>query len=322
MGGNARIAAAAAAGVAAGALVGTVAARAQRWYCLQILRTRSGIGRVHMVRSPEGEPVRVLQEDGVFQSATYLGDRCFEPVFAYYRGFDAMFEAANGPGHPARSVRRVLMIGGGGFAYPKHLLTKRDDIDMDVVEFDPAIVRAARRWFYLDELEARLADPTTSRGNRLRVIEEDGRAYLERLAAEAARPRAAMPAANTGLAGARGAGAAPESYDAIVNDAFTGREPAHGLSTVEAARAVHGCLAADGLYLENVVSRDDGRDVSFLRDRVATLLSVFAHVHVLQTSDAEFGGEDNYLVVATDGSARFAEAIAYDDDFPGAVVRD
>lgn len=300
MAGTSKMAALAAAGVAAGALAGAAAVKAQRWYCLQVLKTRGGIARVHMVSGADGEPVRVLQEGGVFQSATYLGSRWAEPAFAYYRAFDAMFAGEAALGHP---IRRVLMIGGGGFAYPKHLLTTRAGVHMDVAEFDPAIVRTARRWFYLDELEARLANPATARGNSLRVIVEDGRTFLEDQAAPIAADRS-------------------RAYDAIVNDAFSGREPARVIATVEAARAVRACLAPAGLYLENVVSRDAGRDVSFLRDRVATMREAFARVHVLQTSDAEFGGEDNYLVIATDGDAAFEGAIAYDGDFPGTPLRD
>ena len=43
-----------------------------------------------------------------------------EPVFAYYRAFDDVFEAEDAMrdayGH---GVERMLMLGGGGFAYPK-----------------------------------------------------------------------------------------------------------------------------------------------------------------------------------------------------------
>ena len=111
-------------------------------------------------------------------------------------------------------------------------------------------------------------------------------------------------------------------YDAIVNDAFAGSEPASELVTVEAARAVHRRLVPGGAYLMNVVSSDHGRDVSFLRDEVATLGSVFGRVHVVQASDDAFGDEDNYLLIATDGDAEFADTIAYEDGFPGTVLVD
>lgn len=336
---NIKLAAAAGGAMAIGGLLGAGALAVQRRYCLQVLRTRGGMARVHVVDAPDGSQIRVLSAGGVYQSATYLGDRRFEPVFAYYRAFDAMFEAwpeHDGAARPIKDFKNVLMIGGGGFAYPKHLLTAHAGIRMDVAELDLSVVRAARRWFFLDELEARLANPATARGNSLRIIEADGRELLE--SGKGRQSPCASGAKDQGgnaptrrfvvdgpggtLRVLREGEISLPRYDAILNDAFVGREPAPELSTVEAAREIRARLAENGLYLVNVVSREGGRDLSFLRDEVATLRAVFAHVHVLQSSDAEFGGEDNYLLIATDGDARFAEAIPYEDDFPGTPLHD
>ena len=302
-----------AAGIAvAGAAVGAAALGIRSLHCLQVLRTKNGMGWVREVAAPDGVPVRVLQQGGVYQSASYTGERWAEPVFTYYRGFDALLAAAPALGHP---VRRVLMLGGGGFAYPRHLLTTQRDVHMDVVELDPAVVRAARRWFYLDELERLLADPATAQGNSLSVVEGDGRAFLEARAVAVSSGAAARSVA-------RDAACADLRYDAIINDAFTGAKPVRALATLEAARAVRACLAPGGVYLTNVVSCGDGADLSFLRDEVATLARVFAHVHVLQETDSTFGGEDNYLVIATDGDAAYPDAIPYDAAFLGAALHD
>lgn len=290
------------AAVAGSALIaGAVAAANARLHDVHRIRTAHGQAFIKTIRIANGAPVRVLQQGGVYQSATYLDARRFEPVFAYYRAFDAMFEVESAfaklTGH---GIRTVLMIGGGGFSYPKHLLTSKSDIQMDVVEVDPAIVAAARRWFFVDALERMLADSSTSCGNSLRVITEDGRMFLQ----------------------APSAPDAPVCYDAIVNDAFSGAVPVRALATVEAARAVKARLSMGGLYLANVVSRAEGTDLSFLRSEVATLLQVFAHVHVVPCADATFGGEDNYLVIATDGAYDFAEDVPYDADFLGEVLID
>lgn len=313
---------------AAGALLGAAAVTARRRWCLQVLRTRHGLARVHVVRAEDGERVRVLSQGGVYQSASYLGERRFEPVFSYHRGFDAFIAAA-----PAASPRSVLLIGGGAFSYPKHLLTSAADMRMDVVELDAAVLRAARRWFFLDDLERRLADPATANGNTLRIIIGDGRALLEHGAGEVVAPSApsapvrSRPRFAAGGAGralrplARGEVALPP-YAAIINDAFAGSAPAASLATVEAARAVRRRLAPGGLYLMNAVSADGGRDLGFLRDEVATLREVFAHVHVIDASDEAWGSEGNYLVIATDRPAVFPDAIAYDGAFPGTPLHD
>lgn len=260
------------------------------------VHTRAGKGWVY-TRLVKRQPVRVMRVGGVFQSATYLGFQCCEPVFAYIKAFDAVFNADEAlrqeTGH---GVERVLTLGGGGFSWPKHAVFDHDDLHVDAVEIDLAIIQAARRWFYLDMIE-RYA------GNRLRVHERDGRAVLEKLAArlEAGEPKA-------------------KRYDAIVNDTFTGNEPALELATVEAAQAAHACLNPGGVYAMNVVSPEG--DTTCLRDTVATLAQVFAHVHVLPVEDDVWGTEDNYLVFATDGPTTFKGTIPYDEDFLGAPQHD
>lgn len=68
-------------------------------------------------------------------------------------------------------IDRMLMLGGGGFAYPKFALMSHEGLRMDVIEYDGEITRLARRWFYLDELER-------AAGDRLRVITAEARSYL------------------------------------------------------------------------------------------------------------------------------------------------
>lgn len=306
----------------------------------------------------EGRLVRVFRLGGVYQSATNLGFHWAEPVFAYHRAFDAVFEAdrvlTSMYGH---GVHRVLALGGGGFAWPKHALLARPDLIMGVVELDPKVIETAEAWFYVERLK-KLAK------KRLHIIEGDGRAYLEERAeliaqtehllpegdvagearteepraegaleagASAEEPRAeGAPAedASTGIAkrpphrGRSGRPRRRRRFDAIVNDTFTGDEPVRALATVEAARAVKGCLTPGGVYAMNVVSRDDGQDLTFLRDEVATLAEVFAHVHVLPVEETVWAGEDNYIVLATDAQTVFDGTIPYEEDFLGTPMHD
>lgn len=249
------------------------------------IRLSGGWGLVRRVRDFDGEPVRVLQIGGVYQSATYLDERRMEPVFSYYRAFDRAFSLRP-------DTHRVLMIGGGGYAWPKHVLATRDDVSLDVVEIDASVTEAARRWFFLNEAMA-------LHPGRCRLITGDGRAVLE--------------------AGAVSAG---EPYDAIVLDAFEGAEPVRALATVEAARAVRANLASDGLALANVVSAEAGADIEFLRDIVASFAEVFAHVHVIPCEDDPFAVEDNYLLVATDAEWPAPDAIPFDEEFLGEAMYD
>ena len=102
-------------------------------------------------RDADGERIRFMMVGGAVQSGTYLGEKRFELPFAYYRAFDRLFEARP-------HARNVLMLGGGGFAWPKHALTSREELLVDVCEPESAVVDAARRWFFLDELEERAGE--------------------------------------------------------------------------------------------------------------------------------------------------------------------
>lgn len=264
-----------------------LSAAAARWlWCVRphLVHTAGGPALVYTTRDDAGERVRVLRTGGVYQSATYLGARRMEPVFAYYRAFGRLFELRP-------DARRVLAVGGGGFAFPKLVAAGHPGVRTDVVEIDPAVIDAARRWFFLDEAVALAREG----GGELRVICDDGRAFLE-------------------------AGAGP--YDAVVLDAFVGAEPVRALATAEALRAVRRSLAPGGVCLANVVSRDGGADVSFLRSVVATALTVFSHVEVAPATDEEHAGEDNYLVAASDGELGLTDAIPFDADFLGEVLLD
>ena len=156
-------------------------------------------------------------------------------------------------------------------------------MQITVVELDPSITALARKWFYLDQLLEEIPDAI----DRLKLITADGRNYLESTA---------------------------KRYAAIINDTFTGKDPALSLATIEALRIAKTSLLPGGIYATNVVSEQEGEDISFLRDAVTTLNEVFAHVVIIPCEDTSFGLEDNYLVLASDLAHSFSETLPYDDD--------
>ncbi len=313
-----------------------------------------GFGLVRPWRLPSGEAISALQVGGVFQGATYHGERRMEPVFEYIRGFDACFELRPG-------TRNALMIGGGAYSWPRHVAATRPGVHVDVVELEPGITKAARRYFYLDE--AMSAHP-----GALTPIEGDGRAYVESRAekatlsgasvaldksagceAGARRDARTAPAVNApcGTNAPHGETAthkgdadtsAPRDtnvaacesmtrreatpYDAIVLDAFAGTEPVLSLATAEFFESCRGVLAPEGLLLANVVSNEGGDDVSFLRSYVATATAVFSHVAMRLVEGDPLAAEDNYLVVASNEPFKLEGAVSYGSEFLGPVMHD
>ena len=233
------------------------------------MRTVTGPALILDLVGEDGEKVRMLVVNGTIESATYLDDLRYDLVFDYLRTFDVMYEAG-------RPVAHALMLGGGGYSYPKHIVRHHPETSIDVVEVDPAMTRIARKHFFLGDLEREYDCAATG---RLRTYCDDGRAFLE---GAAGRPR----------------------YDAILNDSFSGNDPAASLMSVEAARAVRDRLAEGGLYLMNVVTSPDGTGTGTLLLQAVerTLGEVFSHVHVIPCDPASPSASDNVIVVATDAT--------------------
>lgn len=256
------------------------------WFLIHIprlFRTSEGLCVVKTVLGPHRLPVRVMQIGGVYQSATYFNERRLEPVFSYYRSFDLAFDYCH-------SGARALMIGGGGYAWPKHVLAGGRDLHrFDIVELDPVITKIARKYFFLDEALA--LNPGV-----VHLIADDGRSYLERYD--------------------------NQPYDCIVLDAFSGSEPVGSLSTCEFASLARGCLTKDGAILANVVSEEAGADISFLRNLAASFATAFKHVYAVPCDEDPFAVEDNYLLVATDSGIVPRGGIPFDEETLGMPLHD
>ncbi|MDO4502078.1 MAG: fused MFS/spermidine synthase, partial [Coriobacteriia bacterium] len=248
------VAAAGAASVSAGADM-----RHVRWYPL----AKFGPVAVFDQKTEEGERVRVLSQGGVYQSASYVDpDRRFDLAFEYYRAFDHVFDDES----PENHRRRMLMLGGGGYAYPKHVISRYSDASMDVVEVDPLITRIARKHFFLNELMDSYGT------DRLNLVCADARAYLM--------------------------GACGMDYDVIINDCFAGCDPSGGQDDHEMCELALRALRDGGLYVLNVVD-EDGAYGDEVEQAVELLYSVFGHAYVIPCPDSEFGGADNVMVVAS-----------------------
>ncbi len=237
-------------------------------------------GPLHVICMPnaQGERVRIMELDGTFQSASLEGDRWAEPPFEYFRRFDALFQAEADD----HSIQRVLLLGGGGFAWPKHGLTTRHGLELDVVEVDPKVVQIARKHFYLDRLEEELAKE--GEGDRLHIFCEDGMAFLRR---------------------------SEDAYDAIINDVFQGATVPERFQNATFFAAIKEHLAPEGIYVQNVVA-DLSREGAYrLFGLLNRLNDAFDHVSILDATDAEFGGADNYILLASDADYPFEGTLDY-----------
>lgn len=238
-------------------------------------RTAAGWTSVHNDTHALGERIRVLDVAGTYQSATYLDERWADPVFPYHRLFDHLFDRwplGDGP-------QSAAVLGGGGYALPKHLVAHHPEITrIDVVEIDPAIERLAHKFFFLDRLEKEYG---AQRSGRLRLHIDEARAWLE---------------------------AHDDCFDVIINDCFFGLDPEPDLMTTEAAQLVHTRLTPGGVYLTNVVGSLEGPGSRTLYGVIEALSTSFTHVWVYPCNPEQPQAVDNNVVIATDNLCPFPGA--------------
>jgi len=141
-------------------------------------------------------------------------------------------------------LRLALMLGGGAYSYPRYFNKRYGDVTMDVVEIDPGLTELSRRFFDLPDNE------------RLNIVHEDGRAFLNRTS---------------------------HTYDALFMDAFSAPPSVpFQLTTIEAVSLMSERTAEDGVVFINIVSGIDGDEGKFLRAEVQTFEAVFPEVRLYQ----------------------------------------
>lgn len=273
------------------------------------LRTKFGPAMVFDSVDDDGVAIRLLNVGGKFQSVSYVEPSLrWRLVCVYHQYFAQIVEIqadlwdesdAPAPGAAAQGKarlgavetsgakaasddvirRRALVIGGGGYSFPKWLVSEAPDVTTTVVEIDPAVTKIAREHFFLDELEREFRCGETG---RLRLVTDDGWAYLK---------------------------TTDELFDIIVNDAFGGHKPLGPLTTDEGAATVRAHLTPRGIYLANVISPLEGKGSVVLRESIDACKGAFEHVYLIPESpeDASVTG-DNVLVAS---NARLAIAGKY-----------
>ena len=211
------------------------------------------------------DQIRYLRIGDGFESATYTDyDRRYELVYPYTRFYDLMFESNT-------DIKTTLMIGGGGYSYPKHFISSNTDKYMDIVEIDGQVTDIARKYFYLDTL---IEEFNLNETKRLNLITEDGRVYINKN---------------------------KKKYDVILNDAFSGHIPVATLTTIESIKLIKKSLNEGGLYLSNIISSLEGDGSKFIRAEVNTLQKLFKFVYIIPCSEPDnVDILQNNMVIAAD----------------------
>ncbi len=228
-------------------------------------------------RRVDGENIRYMLIGNGCESATYVDeDKKYELVVPYTKYYDLMYEANI-------DIREALMIGGGGYSYPKYCVSHHPETTMDVVEIDEQITELAKEYFYLD-------DALRDFNDRLKIINEDGKVFI-----------------NT----------TDKKYDAVLNDAFTGTTPTESLTTLETVERIHDILNPGGVYFSNIIGSRSGEYSKFLAAEVNTISQVFDYVYIVPCGDM-----NNEEITDTTSTNNMVIACDTPLDIPAAVNMD
>lgn len=230
------------------------------WRGVTVQRTKFGLALLFDTQDQDGTPVRMLNVNGTFQSACYLVPALQdELVCVYHRSFAEVAQALP-------RLRRAAVIGGGGFSFPKWLVSHLKPVHVDAVEIDPKIIEIARESFGLSRSEHDGAE-------RLNVVCADGWEWLK---------------------------AQTEPFELIVNDAFSGKQPLGPLATDEGAKLIHAHLAPGGTYLANVRAPLEGKASKTLYETRDIFAAEFAHVWLIPEAPEEPKRLGNNVLIASD----------------------
>lgn len=206
------------------------------------------------------QDVRYYKQSGAYSSATFLQKEKRNELVFDY------LEKYNQM-FEFLDVNNVAMIGGAAYQYPKYYVSHFPDKTIDVIEIDPMSTEIAKKYFFLDDLIREYGT------DRLGLYNDDGRIFLSK---------------------------SKKTYDAILNDAFSGEVPVGTLATVEAADIIKNRLTPGGVYMSNILGAVDGNKGKFLRSEVKTLQQIFDFVYVLPMKDDTAEKYTNWMIVATD----------------------
>ena len=166
---------------------------------------------------------------------------------------------------------RALLIGGGGYTFPRYLEKKYPAAQIDVVEIDSHLTALAYKHLGL------------SRNTRIRSFNDDARWVL-------------MNFPERGV------------YDFIFGDAFNDLTIPYHLTTLEFSSILRSLLKADGMLMANVI--DDFHTGLFMPSYVRTLEGVFGRGKVALVGDTPFEemGISTMIVAASPTDQSWQEA--------------
>lgn len=221
-------------------------------------------------------PVRVFDSGNGWQSATFMDeDKKYDLVFAYLRAFNRGFDI-----NP--DIKSILLLGGAGYSYPKHVISHYPDVRITVVEIDPEALEIAKEHFYLNDL---IRDYDLDNNDRFTNITDDAVHYIQ---------------------------TTEHSYDMIINDLYDDLDPVYPLLTLDEIRSVRNVLTENGIYALNLSGNRKLNRTDYLLNIIKTLKEVFRNVSIVKAFSYQHLRSGNYVIFASDSEKTLPDGVEYD----------
>ncbi|MCZ6759736.1 MAG: fused MFS/spermidine synthase [Gemmatimonadetes bacterium] len=234
------------------------------WLTVSSVSTAEELGEKLGLRHPSDESVLFLEDSHyqrvsvitvddpnerwmVLDSLLHSQVNLSNPLALQY-DYENLYDAVMQQVHPTRDPVTAMMIGGGGYVFPRYLELVYTGSTIEVSEIDPVVTEAAFQVFGLP------------RDTKIRYFNMDGRNRV------------------TDLIRSKGNGVEVPEFDFIFGDSFSDFSVPYHLTTLEFNQDLHRLLTDQGVYMINVI--DMFRSSEFLAAVYNTCRRVFEHVYV------------------------------------------
>ena len=227
-----------------------------------LYETESQYGYVAVHQLSKQPDERQFVQDNLKSHSQIIMGKIRDLRFFYARVYGAVTRRAAA----GKEKLHTLSIGGGGYVFPRYILDLWPGSSVDVAEIDPAVTEAAMQAFGLP------------RDTPIRTINLDGRNYVDELLEKKRR------------------GEQIPQYDFIYMDAFNDLSVPFQLVTRQFNEKIFDILAADGVYLTNIIDMREGGKV--VTSFVETIKKTFPYIYVV-TRQSDYNLPANFIVIAS-----------------------
>ena len=205
---------------------------------------------------------RTFIQDRLKHSEIIMGDELNLQYFYHH-----IFAAVTGGLSDAGARLNVLILGGGGYAYPRYVEKAWPGSRIDVAEIDPGVTEAAMNAFGLE------------RDSSIRIFTMDGRNYIDTLLEQNSK------------------NGQKDRYDFLYNDAINNYSIPYHLTTLQFNEKIDQLLTDKGVYMLNLIDVFDSG--LLLGSVVNTLEKTFPYVYVVTRGDTSRAAYNTFVVCAS-----------------------